>query len=254
MKSFLFGILIFTAILAGILLQPQRAVPAPPSKSNVQVVEITPPSVEVVSPPKKSDPVPAPPTPLPAEAPPPAHAEKMKPKVAAQPSADAGTVEREENPRLVRMNDGSLIVDKYWTIQGGDGSAESPLRLTWELLLSGQSDFDITAAHPELPDRLKWLNGKCVEVKGYTLKSVPTNVPLSEFTLNDQLMDNCPICTARSVFATISVKVKTPETLERGLINVFTIRGTFKAEPVKAAGFVLGIFSLQDGEIISRSH
>jgi hypothetical protein len=248
-KSFC-ALVLLLAIAAGSLfllrspgVQPPPKVPEVPAK---KILVDPDPAVKV------APPVPTPPPPVPVEAPSIVHAEKVQPKPPVVAPANGGTVEREDNPRLVRMDDGSLIIDKYWTILGGDGSEEHPLRLTWELLLSGQGSLD--APDGEIPDRLKWLNGKYVEVKGFTLKSAAANLPVNEFLLNDQLMDNCPICTARSVFATISVKVKAAEMLERGVINVFTVRGRFKAEPTRAAGFLLGVFSLQDGEIISRAH
>jgi hypothetical protein len=188
---------------------------------------------------------------LPIPAASPDHTAKVQFKIPTPPRADGGVVEREEKPRLLRMKDGSLIIDNYWTILSGDGSAENPYRLTWDLLLSAQSEFDPAA--PQLPDRLKWLDGKFVVLKGYTLQSI-TNGATGEFLLNDQLMDNCPICTARSVFATASVKTKTPEKLDRGVINVFTVRGQFKAQPVVRAGFLLGVYFLEDAEIISRTN
>jgi len=100
---------------------------------------------------------------------------------------------------------------------------------------------------------LKWLNGKYVSLKGYSLKSVTAGAS-EEFLLNDQLIDNCPICLTRSVFATVLVKVKTSESMERGVINVYTVRGIFKAEPSIQAGFLLGVYFLNDAEITSRSH
>ena len=248
-KSFCVLILLLATAAGIVFWQRPASAPPPPSVPEITVkkpVEPEPPTTTLA-------PVPTPPPPVPAVVGPPiSHTEKVQPKVPVLAPREGGTVEREENPRLVRMDDGSLVIDKYWTILGGDGSEEHPLRLTWELLLSGQGSLD--APDGEIPERLKWLNGKYVEVKGYTLKSAAENLPVNEFLLNDQLMDNCPICTARTVFATISVKVKSAETLERGVINVFTIRGRFKAEPTRAAGFLLGVYALQDGEIISRAH
>lgn len=242
------ALILLLAIAAGFVWLRAAPVPPPPKIPEVTVKK---PVMQPEPPAKVETPVPTPP-PVPVEAPPISHTEKLQPKPPVLAPANGGTVEREENPRLVRMDDGSLVIDKYWTILGGDGTEEHPLRVPWELLLSGQGSLD--APDGDIPDRLKWLSGKFVEVKGFTLKSAAANLPVNEFLLNDQLMDNCPICTARSVFATISVKVKTPETLERGVINVFTVRGRFKAEPTRAAGFLLGVFFLNDGEIISRAH
>lgn len=174
------------------------------------------------------------------------------PKIHVPVAVEDGIVERAASPRLVRLKDGSLVIDTYWRILSGDGSLENPYRLPWELLLSGQG-FDLAAPYAELPDRLKWLNGKYVSLKGYSLKSVTAGAS-EEFLLNDQLIDNCPICLTRSVFATVLVKVKTSESMERGVINVYTVRGIFKAEPSIQAGFLLGVYFLNDAEITSRSH
>ncbi len=182
------------------------------------------------------------------------HVRNIAPKPLAPIVPDtSGTVEREESPRLVRLKDGSLIVDKYWTIAGGEGTADQPFTLAWDLLLSAQSGVDSAAETTELPARIKYLDGKEVIVTGFTVKSI-VNGPSSDFVLNDRQMDNCPLCRARSVFATVQVKLKTPENIERGALHVFTVRGRFKAAPVVDEGARLyGVYSIENGEIVSRA-
>lgn len=182
------------------------------------------------------------------------HIKDLAPKPLAPIAPDiSGTIEREESPRLLRLKDGSLIVDKYWTITAGEGTADRPYTLAWDLLLSAQSSIDSAAETSELPARIKYLDGKEVIVMGFTVKSI-VNGPSSDFVLNDRQMDNCPLCVARSVFATIQVKLKTPENIERGALHVFTVRGRFKAAPVVDEGARLyGVYSIENGEIISRA-
>jgi hypothetical protein len=178
------------------------------------------------------------------------HSLKVAPKVLAVNPEDGGTVEREDGPRLVRMQDGSVIVDRYWILPGGDGSAEHPYQLSWDLLLSAQNTSQPGAA-VELPERVKMLSGKHVVIKGNTVKTV-VGAKGDEFLLNDQLMDNCPTCINRTIYATIAVKVKTPEAMDAGVINILTLRGKFKAEPYLKNGFLIGVYFLEDAEVVTR--
>jgi len=161
-------------------------------------------------------------------------------------------VEQEKNPRLERMADGRLIVDVYFTLPGGNGTPEDPNRLSWELLVSGQSEFDPLNPPAELPPRLKFLDGKQVILAGETMKSVVSG-PSLEFVMNDQVIDNCPACKGPCLFASVHIKLKEPEQLEPKALHVFTIRGTFHAVPVIENGMALEVFSLSDGVVVSRS-
>ncbi|HYG75481.1 MAG TPA: hypothetical protein VEK08_10805 [Planctomycetota bacterium] len=248
MKSF-WSLMVLLALAAG-MISHQKKEPASvrmriPNDAYRLVVE-DPPVEQMAPAASKTSDTAAPPNP--------AHAVPAAPKILVPVPMEGGTVERDENPRLVRMKDGSLVIDQYWTIPGGEGTPERPYLLTWDLLLSGQSSFDPAKPDAQLPERLKFLDGKHVSIKGYSLKSVTSGGASDEFLLNDQLIDNCPICLTRSVFATVLVKVKTPEVLERGVINVFTVRGMFKVQPSIQAGFLLGVFYLNDAEITSRTH
>ncbi len=196
------------------------------------------------------DPVPeVAPTPavLPAQ-----HQQALAPKPVQLKPDNGGMVEQERDPRLVRMPDGSLIVDHYFRIAGGKGTADEPYQLLWELLLSAQRNFEGSNAENTLPRHVQFLDGKFVVLNGVTVRSAETG-PAMEFVLTDMQMDNCPVCRARSIFATVAVKLKAAERMERGALNTYTIRGQFRAAPARDNGFLLGVYFLDDGEIISRT-
>jgi hypothetical protein len=205
------------------------------------------PEVTVVDIPREAEPAPIQASTDPVEALAPEHLKAIAPKPPAQPMDAGGTLEQATGPKLVRMPDDSLIVDSYWKIAGGNGTAAQPYQLLWDLLLSAQNAFE-----NELPPRASFLNGKEVVITGYTVKH-SVGGPTVEFSMTDQQMDNCPSCRARSVFATVVVKLKTPENIEPGVLNVYTVRGKLKAVPIRRDGFLLGVYYIDDGEILSRT-
>jgi len=180
------------------------------------------------------------------------HQQALAPKPAQLKPDNGGIVEQERDPRLVRMPDGSLIVDHYFRIAGGKGTADDPYQLQWELLLSAQRNFDEPTAENALPKHIQFLDGKFVVLNGVTVRSAETG-PAAEFVLTDMQMDNCPVCKARSIFATVAVKLKSAERMERGALNTYTVRGHFRAALVRDNGFLLGVYFLDDGEIVSRT-
>ena len=173
-----------------------------------------------------------------------------KPLVAA-PDA-GGVIEQAAGPQLVRMPDDALIVDRYWTITGGNGSPERPYQLTWDLLLSPQNSPDKDAPEGTLPRRVEFLNGKVVVVAGYSVNWTAAG-PAKDFILADRLLDNCKTCKSRSMFATIAVMLTAPENFELGVLNAFTVRGTLKVSPVRENGSLVGVYSIENGEIVSRT-
>ncbi len=155
----------------------------------------------------------------------------------AAPGSAPGIVER--------IDDRTLRIDGQFTVRGS-GSRNDPYRITWELLGSARATIDAQKERFDLPGRLIPLQGAWVEISGYWAP------PLQRFETKEVMLmmnrwDGCCLGLPPTPFDSIDVTLVTPLTIQgQHLFRFGTLRGRLRIEPFSAAGFLLGLYQLEE--------
>jgi hypothetical protein len=139
------------------------------------------------------------------------------------------------------------IDGKY--ILAGDGSAEHPFEITWDLLVLTSQTFQPRLNKSEIPPQISALNGKRIKLTGYfafPLASMDAREVL--FMLN--MWDGCCIGVPPSPHDAIEVRLKEPmPNARKQFTNYGTLTGTLKVDPYVQDGWLLGMYLMEDGAI-----
>ncbi len=144
-----------------------------------------------------------------------------------------------------RLDDRTVELDGRFRVTG-NGSANDPYRISWELLTSSGAFIDPAQAATTPPPWVRLLDGTYIELSGYysTALRVPvaTNLLL---TLNR--WDGCCIGLPPTPFDAIDVTMRSPLPLEGAhLIRFGTFRGRLGVSVFEIGGFLLGLYRLED--------
>ena len=151
--------------------------------------------------------------------------------------------------QLTRMADGAWLVDQLYIVRG-QGTANSPYTVPWDLLLSAAETYAPAAGSWELPKRLRWLEGKQLQVKGFLTS--PTRASKSDhLLLTWSALDACCLGPPPNPAQAVEVKLESPLTLERHVLIGVTVEGTFKLEPRLAGGLGLSLFRLENARVVA---
>lgn len=151
--------------------------------------------------------------------------------------------------QLSRMADGAWLVDQLHVVRG-QGTAAEPYSITWDLLLSATETYAPAAGSWELPKRLRWLDGKQLQIKGFLTS--PTRAAKSDhLLLTWSALDACCLGPPPNPCQAVEVKLETPITLDRHVLIGVTVEGTFKLEPRLAGGLGLSLFRLANARIVA---
>lgn len=151
--------------------------------------------------------------------------------------------------QLSRMADGAWLVDQLHVVRG-HGTTNEPFLITWDLLLSAAETYAPAAGSWELPQRLRWLDGKQVQIKGFLTS--PTRAAKSDhLLLTWSALDACCLGPPPNPCQAVEVKLESLLTLERHVLIGVTVEGTFKLEPRLAGGLGLSLFRLGNARIVA---
>jgi hypothetical protein len=153
-----------------------------------------------------------------------------------------------ETPQLEtieRIDDRTLRIDGQFTVRGS-GSRNDPYHITWELLNSARTTIDAQKERFDLPSRLIPLQGAWVEISGYWAP------PLQRFETKEVMLmmnrwDGCCLGLPPTPFDSIDVTLVNPMVIQgQHLFRFGTLRGRLRIEPFSAAGFLLGLYQLEE--------
>ena len=150
--------------------------------------------------------------------------------------------------QVSRGTDGSTVLDQVYVVRG-QGTAADPCQIGWDLLLSGAETFAPAAGKWELPERVRWLDGKQVQLKGF-LTSPVRATKSDHLLLTWSALDACCLGGPPSPCQAVEVKLQTPLTLERHVLIGVTVEGTFKLETRLQGGLGLSLYRLNDARVV----
>lgn len=151
--------------------------------------------------------------------------------------------------QLIRMPDGASLVDQLYIVRG-QGTAADPYVVTWDMLLSASETFAPADGRWEVPQRLKWLDGKQLQIKGFLTS--PTRANKSDhLLLTWSAQDACCNGVPANPCQTVEVKLESPITLETHVMIGVTVEGTFKVHPRMAGGLRMSLFHLENARVVA---
>lgn len=171
---------------------------------------------------------------------------KPEPLPAPAPAAAPGRTP------VVETREG-LVLDGRWTVPG-KGTGESPYRLSWEMLVAVQREYEPRLGKDIVPAWVSALDGKRVSIEGYSL------LPVGTTTMNELLVmlnqwDGCCIGVPPTPYDAVEVRLakRLPSSAAQmfaqgGAIAYGRVTGTFEIDPYIAQGWLLGLYLINDAE------
>ena len=165
---------------------------------------------------------------------------------AAPPAKPAVTTDRRNPNDIVRrIDDRTIELDGRYRVTG-NGREDDPYRISWEILTSAGGYIDPAQYAVLPPPWLRLLDGTNVEISGYY--STPVRVQQTQqllLTLNR--WDGCCVGLPPTPFDAIDASLKTPLDMKGlHLVRFGTFRGRLRVEVLEAAGYLLGLYRLED--------
>lgn len=150
-----------------------------------------------------------------------------------------------------RLDDRTLELDGRFRVTG-NGSANDPYRISWELLTSSSAFIDPAQTATTPPPWVRLLDGTYIELSGYY--STALRVPIATnllLTLNR--WDGCCIGLPPTPFDAIDANLAAPLDMNgKHLFRFGTFRGRLIVEPFSAGTYLLGLYRLEDAAFVTR--
>jgi hypothetical protein len=144
-----------------------------------------------------------------------------------------------------RIDERTVELDGRYRVTG-NGSANDPYVISWELLTSASEFIDLAQNARTPPPWVRLLDGTYVQISGYYSTAVRVSVA-KNLLLTLNRWDGCCIGVPPTPFDAIDIDMRAP--LPMGglhLIRFGTFRGQLRVETVEAASYLLGFYRLED--------
>jgi len=155
--------------------------------------------------------------------------------------------EGEAEPDAAVPGKAGAVDGKY--IVSGDGSAEHPYEITWDLLILASQTYQPRIGKTEVPPKVQAIDGKRIKITGYFAFPVASTDP-HELLMMLNMWDGCCIGVPPSPYDAIEVRLKEPmPNAGKQVANYGTLTGTIKVDPYVQNGWLLGMYVMEDGTI-----
>jgi hypothetical protein len=194
------------------------------------------------------------PTAAPVEAEKPASATDAAPQATAADLAAAAEAEQAMLDAIAEKHSGpkhaALVVDEQYIVRG-EGTAEKPFVVSWEMLVASEGDFDPSKGKNTIPERVAMLHGKIVSITGYVAFPLMTPKPTELLMMLNQ-WDGCCMGVPPTPYDAIEVKINKAVTGDARFAINGTVRGTFKVEPyvtkTPTVSWLNGLYLMENAE------
>lgn len=253
--------------------EPAPIVPPPAPKTDPApaLAPSVPDSKPVESKPAESKPVdaaPAPAVPAPIDpakvtTPPPAPDEAVKSDVPQAPPASAvapaatppapgpsDAPPADGPPVIENRADGSMLIDGKYEVKG-DGSAEKPYEVTWEMLISAQETYQPKEGKKLIPGRLAMLDNKHVRVTGYIAFPLYVQEATEMLSMLNQ-WDGCCIGVPPTPYDAIEVRLKDAVTGPDRFATFGSVEGRFGVKPYVVGDWLVGLYTLDEAKFNAK--
>lgn len=136
------------------------------------------------------------------------------------------------------------------TMPPGAGTERQPFRVSWELLGQASGHVRGDGTFDAMPRTLELLGGTWIELSGYYAPAIiaPST---DELVLMLNRWDGCCIGLPPTPYDSALVKTRTPIDFSlQHQIRFGTLRGRLVLEPFALGGLVLGLYRIEDAELL----
>lgn len=144
--------------------------------------------------------------------------------------------------------DGWTRLDGRFLVRG-KGTADDPLLLPWELLVSASETYRPRTGLKEMPRRVADLKGKHVKITGYALFPLLSS-ETTELLLMRNQWDGCCIGVPPTPYDAVEVKLAKPAERRDTFVTYVTLEGVLDVDPYVNRDFLLGLYTLSDGALV----
>ena len=152
---------------------------------------------------------------------------------------------RSPNDVIRRLDERTLELDGRFRVIG-NGRADDPYRISWELLTSANAYIDPAAKALTPPPWVRALDGTYIEISGYYSTAVRISAA-KNLLLTLNRWDGCCIGLPPTPFDAIDMDMREPVMMQGlHLFRFATFRGRLVVSPFETGGFLLGLYKLED--------
>lgn len=145
--------------------------------------------------------------------------------------------------KIEQKPDGTMLVDERFVVKG-DGTAEKPYEVPWELLVSAEESFAPDKKLRTIPARVKMLDGKRVRITGNILFPMFVKAPRELLAMLNQ-WDGCCIGVPPTPYDAIEAKLKEPVSEEEKFAQEGVLEGTFGVKPFLTGDWLVGLYVME---------
>ena len=170
------------------------------------------------------------------------------PTIAKAPPVVAGE-ELAEN--VILNEEGNLVVAGRFTIPG-EGTAEKPYVVSWDLLLAVQEHYRPRQGMTVIPAWIKFFEGKHVRLAGFVMPPMMGD-DMREVLLMQNEWDGCCVGVPPTPYDAVEVKLtRNPRGLSQYTMNYGEITGVFKVDPFVQGEWLLGLYLMDGADLVIK--
>lgn len=163
----------------------------------------------------------------------------------AKPAAAGTTDAQAKEAKIIKQDDGSMLVDDRFLIRGS-GTQADPYRITWELLVSSEESYQPRLGRKIIPARVQMLHEKWVRISGFIAFPIMAQSPDEMLMMLNQ-WDGCCIGVPPTPYDAIEVKLKKAAVGDERLRTSAAITGILKVDPFLVRDWLVSLYLLDDG-------
>lgn len=152
--------------------------------------------------------------------------------------------------RVVQRDDGAMLIDDRFIVRG-KGTEADPYRLPWELLVSAQETYAPRKGLKKIPARLSMFDNTNVRISGFVAFPITSTSPREMLVMLSQ-WDGCCIGMPPTPYDAVEVRLATTPTPSQRSSNQGTLRGVLKIDPLEDAGWLLGMYVIENGKLTTE--
>jgi hypothetical protein len=152
--------------------------------------------------------------------------------------------------KIEKKDDGSQLVDGKYLIKG-EGTAEKPYVVPWDVLTSVEETFDPQSGKKKLPERVTMLDGKVVKFSGYIAFPLMMKEAKECLSMLNQ-WDGCCIGVPPTPYDAVEVTLTRTIKGEERFTTSGVVTGVFRVKPYLQGDWLIGLYVLDGGDLKSR--
>ncbi len=149
---------------------------------------------------------------------------------------------------LVRLGDDRIVADGEFTIRG-EGTRDSPYRVSWELLASAADGYRPSLGERDIPQRIAALDGAWIRIDGYVAFPLGGAESTEILAMLNQ-WDGCCIGIPPTPYDAIEVALSAPvPRSQRHAVTFGSLTGRLQVSPYLVENWLVGLYLMDDAEL-----